>query len=418
MEHKITTRTTCRVCGSSNLTPLFSLGEQYVSDFVKREDIHNGIKCPIDLEVCNDCTLVQMKHTAPQDLLYKRHYWYRSGVTQTMRDALEDVALVVGVAETVSTKVILDIGSNDGTLLSMFGPTWIRIGCEPASNLNSRKNYEDRGLICIRDFWSHDAWQSDLRCGGYADVITALGMFYDLENPSQFIADVARVLHKDGVFIAQLMCLKNMVNTCDVGNMCHEHLEFYSLKSLDSLYRKHGLQIFDIQKVPVNGESYRIFACHTESFRKRIDQVRGIERVENAFMNDADLFHNDMVKLRQFFEFIECNAAGVAAHIVYLKSVGKRVWVYGASTKGNVLLQYYGLTSKHIEGAADRSPEKHGLYTIGTGIPIHSEEYAREHADYFLVLPYAFLNEFIDRETAWRQRGGKFIVPLPELRIV
>lgn len=413
-EPDYTTRDSCRVCHSKNLTPLFSLGEQYVSDFPYREDLDKGVKCPIELERCNDCTLVQLKHTARQDFLYTRHYWYRSGVTKTMRDSLLEVTQAICRQVYLQPwDTVLDIGSNDGTLLRCYPAmsSLRKVGVEPADNLQEEGK---KGVdVLIHDFWSYDAYKA--RGLLKAKVITALGMFYDLEDPNQFIADVASALAHDGVFVAQLMCLNNMVNVGDIGNLAHEHLEFYTLESLEVLFDRHGLEIFDIDTNKVNGQSYRLWVRHIGSPVKARDgaayRIQDIRHAEKRLKS----FHFYMTLFAQMEE----NKKQVQDCIKYFKSEGKRIWVYGASTKGNVLLQYYGLDSSLIEGAADRSPEKWGRYTIGSNIPIYSEEYARTvKPDFFLVLPYAFREEFLKREAEWRSEGGKFIFPLPKLEVV
>src|SRR3990167_5270626 len=267
-----TTRTTCRVCGSGNLVDLFSLGDQYVSDFVDKDRIYSGIKCPIDIILCQNCTLVQQKHTARQDFLYTRHYWYRSGVTEIMRQALREIVCVAcALVDPQPGDVVLDIGANDGTLLKQykdFANGLVTVGVEPATNLadECRKNCD----VFVGDFWAEEAYVKNQRisslgrneelCMKKAKIITAIGCFYDMEDPGQFVADVAKVLHPEGVFIAQLMCLKQMLDIGDIGNLCHEHLEFYSLKSLLYLYRSHGLKIFKIEENDINGGSYRIYA--------------------------------------------------------------------------------------------------------------------------------------------------------------
>lgn len=409
-----TTRTTCRVCDvrTTNLLPLFSLGEQYVSDFVSRENVAKGIKCPIDLELCLNCGLVQAKHTARQDFLYTRHYWYRSGVTETMRKALADVTKAAQQIVPLSQgDVVLDIGSNDGTLLRTYPDSLgvERVGVEPATNM---KFEGSQGIeLFINDFWSAEAFTGSkiLR----AKIITACGMFYDLEDPNRFIGDIAKVLHPDGVFVAQLMTLKNMLDMRDIGNLAHEHLEFYTIKCLQHLYSKHGLEIFHIEQVMVNGLSYRIYASHPERFQETAVMRYHVEQENKAELESPRTYI-------KFYELARKNRDHCVEFIKNVKAQGKNVWIYGASTKGNVILQWYGLDSGIIQGAADRSPEKWGKYTIGTGIPIFSEEVMREkNPDYLLVLPYTFLTEFIHRETEWRKKKGRrFIVPLPDFKIV
>nr|PZN24201.1 MAG: hypothetical protein DIU78_12555 [Pseudomonadota bacterium] len=393
----------CRLCGSPELRPVFSLGTQYVNDFVPKERIGTGVKAPLDLVLCNRCSLLQLKHTAPQELLYSRFYWYRSGVTDTMRRALRNITEQVEQMVTLAPgDVVLDIGANDGTLLASYRvPGVVRVGCEPANNLvdHLRKNADH----VIHDFWSASAFDRVRSEHGLplAKVITAIGMFYDLEEPNQFIADVRRSLAPDGIFVAQLMCLASMLKKNDLGNICHEHIEYYSLDSLKYLFETNGLEIFRIEENDVNGGSYRVFARHYAG--------TGVAFDEHITMEDLHAFKARIDENRRLcVDFIKNEVAR-----------GKSVWVYGASTKGNVILQYYGLDHTIITAAAERSPEKWGKYTVGSWIPIVSEEEARRaQPDYFLVLPWAFFNEMYEREREWRMRGGKFIVPLPEFRVV
>jgi SAM-dependent methyltransferase len=421
---QIITRTTCRLCGSSGLREVFSLGEQYINDFVPYEKVGTGLKAPLDLVLCDRCSLLQLRHTAPQDILYARHYWYRSGVTATMRRALRDIAeQVEAMLPLQRGDVVLDIGANDGTLLASYSVPGIRrVGCEPANNLVDllRENAD----YVMHDFWDYerytqlaDQWglphptgprkgggpalPGSRGKGGKAKVITAIGMFYDLEDPNQFIRDARQALAEDGIFVAQLMCLAPMLEKNDVGNICHEHLEYYSLESLEYLFNTNGLEIFKVEENDVNGGSYRIYARH--------DRGTGISFDEKFTFDDFMAFARRVQDNRdRCVEFIKQQVAR-----------GKTVYVYGASTKGNVILQYYALDHTLITAASEKSPEKWGKYTIGTWIPIVSEAEARRaRPDYFLVLPWAFFEEFYEREREWRAGGGQFIVPLPEFRVV
>jgi NDP-4-keto-2,6-dideoxyhexose 3-C-methyltransferase len=410
---KITERKTCRVCYADKLIPIFSIGNQYVSNFINRGDEGKGIKAPLEIVLCENCSLLQLKHTAPQELLYSRFYWYRSGVTDTMKKALRDVTKKIEKMFPLNEgDVVLDIGSNDGTMLRTYTvPGIIRVGVEPADNLAEEGK---TGLDhFIHDFWNFESYTKEV--GKKARIITALGMFYDMEDPNQFIDDAAKSLAENGVFIAQLMCLKNMLDSNDVGNICHEHLEYYSFASLEYLFNKHGLEIFDVEINNVNGGSYRVYSKLKSA---EINPAEGAtERVEKVRQDETNL--KGTAVYLDFFKRLEENKKKCVDFIKAEVKKGKRVWVYGASTKGNVILQYYGLDSTWIEAASERSPEKWGKYTIGTMIPIVSEKEAREaQPDYFLVLPYAFFNEFYEREKEWRKNGGKFIVPLPEFRIV
>ena len=225
-------------------------------------------------------------------------------------------------------------------------------------------------------------------------------MFYDLENPNKFISDASSALHDDGIFIAQLMCLKSMVAKNDIGNICHEHIEFYSLKSLKFLFEKNGLEIFRIEENDINGGSFRIYGrkYRTGSIKLPFENV------------------NKMMK--SFVKRVKINKNKTMNFIKKKNKQGKKVFLYGASTKGNTLLQYYGINSKLIPYAAEKSSEKWNKYTIGTGIKIISESDAKKmKPDFFLVTPWAFIEEFKKRENKWRKAGGKFIVPFPKLMI-
>ncbi len=392
----IIVRTTCRLCNSDKIVPIFSLGEQYVNDFVDKWVV--GIKAPLELILCENCSLLQLKHTAPQEILYARFYWYHSGFTRTIRDDLKQIVEVS--SQMVNLKpgdVVLDIGANDGTLLSNYQKGAVRVGCEPANNLvEELKNNCDH---IIHDFWTYDSYNK-LGLGKKAKVITAIGMFYDMEDPNQFVGDAAKVMADDGIFVAQLMCLKNMLDNNDVGNICHEHLEYYSLEALKYLFEKNGLEIFKVEENAINGGSYRLFARHYKN---------GSIPIEEKFTKKDYM---------DFYKRIEDNKKLCVDFIKEEVKNGKKVYVYGASTKGNVILQYYGLTTELIVAAAERSKDKIGKYTIGTMIPILDEAEVRDKADYFFLLPYSFLKEFMEKEKDWRSKGGKFIVPLPNFRVV
>jgi len=408
-----TTRTTCRVCYSDKLVPLFSLGTQYINNFINKEDLSKCGKAPLEMIMCENCTLVQLKHTAPQELLYARFYWYKSGITDTMKKALREITeKAEKMFALKSGDVVLDIGSNDGTLLRSYQvPGLITVGVEPADNL---KEEGSKGIThFIHDFWLMDSYWKAV--GKKAKVVTAIGMFYDMEDPNQFVADAAKALTEDGVFIAQLMCLKNMLDSNDVGNICHEHLEYYSFKSLEYLFNKNGLEIIDVEINEVNGGSYRIYSRKIGSATRPASGAA--ERIQKVRESEKD-FGKKQVYL-DFFKRLEDNKKKCVDFIKQETARGKKVWVYGASTKGNVILQYYGLGPELIEGASERSSFKWGKYTVGSMIPIYSEDEARQKKpDYFLVLPYAFFNEFYAREEEWRKQGGKFIVPLPDFRVV
>ena len=393
----------CRLCSHKKFLKIHSFGNLFVSNFVSKKDVYNGVKAPLDLVYCKKCKLLQLRHSAPQEIMYKQFYWYRSGITSTMKNALKDIFLTVKKMSILDKNdTILDIGANDGTLLGYFKKEkYITIGCEPAKNLTKflKKNCK----YVLNGFWNSKDLKKILKTKKIKKpkLITAIGMFYDLENPSKFIADAAEVLDDEGIFIAQLMCLKSMLKKNDLGNICHEHLEFYSYDSLKYLFEKNGLKIFKIEENEINGGSYRIYC------KKNTSQSVTYQEKTNLF------------EIKKFIQRIELNKKKCLTFLTKAVKKGLKVFIYGASTKGNTLLQYYGINHKLIKFAAERSPEKWGNYTVGSGVKIISENKARKlNPDYFFVMPYAFIKEFIKREKKWLKKGGKFILPYPNFKVI
>ena len=392
----------CLLCKNKKLKKIFSLGNFFVSNFVNKNQIYKGIKAPLTLMYCSKCTLLQLSHIAPQEIMYKKFYWYRSGVTKTMQDGLKDIySSSLKFVNLKKNDVVLDIGANDGTLLKYYKKNLITIGCEPAKNLtqNLKKNCD----FVLNDFWSYKKIKKILNAKKLKKpkIITAIGMFYDLEDPNKFIKDAALSLDDEGVFIAQLMCLKSMIQKNDLGNICHEHIEFYSLKSLKYLFENNGLEIFKIELNNINGGSYRIFCRKFKNGSIKLEK------------------ENVLASVSKFVKRIKENKKVTMNFIKKEVKKNKKIFLYGASTKGNTILQYYKLNNKIIPYAAEKSPEKWNKYTVGTGIKIISEKKARRlNPDYFLVTPWGFIKEFIKRESSWIKKGGKFILPFPKFKLI
>ena len=393
----------CRLCFNKKLKKIHNFGNHFVSNFVDKADIKKGIKAPLNLVYCDNCKLLQLEHSAPQEIMYKKFYWYRSSVTTTMINALKNIHTTVKKMSLLKKgDSILDIGANDGTLLKFFKKDGFKtIGCEPATNL--KKSLSKNCNYILNNFWNLKDLNKIIKKNNLKKpkLITAIGMFYDLEDPSKFISDAASALDDDGVFIAQLMCLNSMLKKNDLGNICHEHLEFYSYSSLKYLFEKNGFKIFKVEENEINGGSYRIYC------KKNIK--KSIKYKENVSLRE----------IKKFFQRIRDNKKRFKSFIINAKKQNKKIFLYGASTKGNTLLQYYGINSKIIPYAAERSPEKWNKYTIGTGVKIISEKKARQlNPDYFFVMPYAFIDEFVKREKKWLKSGGKFLLPYPNFKVL
>ena len=406
--------TECRSCGSTDLTPILSLGSQYPSNFVELNSIPDKNKqIPLELIFCEkkDCGLLQLKHTVSRELLYKE-YWFRSGLNEKMVDALKDITKSVEKRLSLSENdIVLDIGCNDGTLLRSYRSKVRLVGFEPASNLVNEAS-KDTDLI-INNFFSFYEFVQHFP-NERIKAITSIAMFYDLEDPNSFVSDIVNCLDQDGIWVIQMAYLIPMLELNAFDNIVHEHLEYWSLKSVKRLLEEHGLEIFDVELNDVYGGSFRIFIKtkknektnienSVDEFLKKEDEF-GLEKKE-TYLNFANRVNSLKDKLNDFIKEELSN--------------GKSIYAYGASTKGNTLLQFYNLNNKLILKAADRDSRKFGKMTIGSNIPVISEEQARdEKPDYFLVLPWHLVDFFKERESEFFKNGGKFIVPLPDFKIV
>ena len=415
------TRTSCRVCRGS-LDPILSLGDQYVSTFLFPEQ-PDGPKAPLELVLCQQCRLLQLRHTVPGDRMYQ-NYWYRSGTNQTMRDALSDISrTAVQLVRLEEGDSVLDIGCNDGTLLGSYAvPGLYKIGFDPAQNLAAfSRKVANKVLI---GFFNADGFLADPDLQNLRPkVVTSIAMFYDLEDPNKFVSDVKRIMHDEGVWIVQMSYLPLMLQQNDFGNICHEHLEYYSLQSLEYLLHLHDFAIVDVQMNDVNGGSIRAFirnrGADPSTFGGENYRQQAADRVSKVRKSEAELGLDRTNPYHEFAMRVEGIKRQVCDFIKDQVAQEKKVFVYGASTKGNTMLQYFGLDNSVINAAAERNPDKWGMVTVGTRIPIISEAEARAaKPDYFLVLPWHFIEEFKAREHTYLSSTGKFIVPLPQFVLV
>lgn len=378
---------TCRICKSS-IVQVADLGELHINDFPERPGMTKGT-APVVIDQCTSCTLVQLRHTVDPDVLYGEHYWYQSGLNPKLKQNLLDIADIAN-KHSEAGDIVLDIGANDGTLLSGVETDRWRIGCEPAPNLLDKLLQHCEQAIPA--MWHHNHLN-----GKTAKVITAIGMFYDMDDPNEFIDSVKKSLHKNGIFVAQLMTLAPMLRMCDLGNICHEHLEYYTYKSLVELYERNGLEIYHVEENDIQGGSYQIWARH--------------------FTKGSINYEEDVSQLHNFFNNVKVNGMLLKEKLLQLKNSGKKCYVYGASTKGNTMLQYWNI-GNCFDGAAEIHTDKIGRYTVGTDIHIIDETNARELADVFFVPNFGFKDLFLDKEKAWIEKGGKMIFAMPSLEVV
>ena len=406
----------CRLDGSE-LIEVVNLGNQYFTDFV--DDPTDGIKCPLRMGIGKDSGMVQMFETLNPESMYRK-YWYRSGINERMvRDLKNVVESASNFVDVKEGDTVLDIACNDGTLLGFWPKEGVtRIGIDPARNLS--KFREGKVDKVVEDFYSLDNFNSVSQ--DRAKVITSIAMFYDLPDPHWFVDQVKSALADDGVWIIQMSYMPLMLQQNAFDNICHEHIEYYSLSVLNKLFNEHGLKVMDAEFNDVNSGSIRLYVSHAKNKKFKLPyhalQI-GEFKVNSILKYEESLDLLSPKPYHEFFQRVEKNKVETMELLKKLKSEGKKVMGYGASTKGNVLLQYYGITPDLISHIAERTPEKWEKVTVGTGIPIISEEEMREmNPDYLFIFPWHFVEPFMERESKLREGGTKFIVPLPNLIIL
>jgi hypothetical protein len=380
------------------------------------------VKAPLELVLCNQkdggCGLLQLKHTVSAETLY-RDYWYKSGINKTMTDELVGIAgKVSSIAGLKEGDFVIDIGSNDGTLLRGYDvPGLTTVGFEPARNM---EQYGKEGTTKIFvDFFNHRDWQKEFG-SAKAKAITAIAMFYDLDDPNEFVSDIVKCLDDEGVFVVQMMYLPSFLARNAFDGICHEHLEYYSLMALENLFGRHGLEVFDLEmREHINEGSIRIYVRKRgKGNALRIPPGAG-ERVALMRDNERKLHLEDKSSYESFAKRVSEAKEKAVEFIRQEAARAKKIHGYAASTKGNTTLQYYGLGPELIEAIADRNPAKWGKVTVGTNIPIVSEADSRKaKPDYYFVLAWHFFPEFKEREKEFLQGGGKFILPMPEFKVV
>jgi SAM-dependent methyltransferase len=368
------------------------------------------VRCDVTRDE-NGCGLLQLAHTFPPEILYA-NYWYRSGTNATMRNHLAEIAKSATVIVGEVTPVVLDIGCNDGTLLSNYPDGATRFGVDPSDIANS---IEGDVTVINTTFPSEQALSVLPERG--CDIVTSIAMFYDLESPVDFAAAIRDLLKPNGIWVFEMSYLPLMLLQNSFDTICHEHLEYYSLAVLETIAAQAGLRIFKVELNDCNGGSIRCYACHASqgTFGSTEDKDF-IHRLRNReFEMELD---TDKPYL-QFQERINRTREDLNQLLFEIRSRGERIHIYGASTKGNVLLQWYGINRIIVDCAADRNPQKVGSRTLGTDIPIVSEEQSRAaKPDYYLVLPWHFRSEFLERERSTIESGTKMIFPLPVVEVV
>ena len=406
----------CRICKNKDLKKIIDLDNQYIQgSFIKKNYPKPYLKkIPLQLVLCQKCSLVQLLHTTNKEILYK-NYWYESGINKTMRMHLKDlVSNLCRIKKNEIKKIkVLDIGCNDGTLLNFYPKTVEKFGIDPS---HIAKKIDKKKFKIINDFFPPRKKNlKDLKIK--FDLITSIAMFYDLDNPNLFVKNIKRYLKNDGVWVLELSYLIDMLKLNSFDTICHEHLEYYSLSSLNYLMKHNGLKIFKVTKNKINGGSIRCFV--TQDKNMMYDQKGNIIYLNRLLKNEQKLKIKNTKIYKKFMLNISKIKIKLKKIIEDIKKNNKSIYVLGASTKGNTILQFLDINNKTIPFATEINSEKFGAKTIGSNIEIINEDIIKKNPpNYQLVLPWHFKKEIINREKNYLKNGGKLILPVPTIKII
>lgn len=391
----------CRICNSNDLIDTIDLGDLHLTGVFVHSSKKIPIKSPLKLIFCNKCKYLQIDKSVDPNLMYKE-YWYRSGTNNTMKVHLKNVY------DDISHKInlnnnshILDIGCNDGTLLNFF-KTKNLYGCDPS---NAVKDIKNKNIKVINNFFSRNSIKN-LKINKKFNVITSISMFYDIENPKNFVKDIYDCLHEEGLWVVEMNYTKNIIEKMGFDMISHEHVGYYTIISFQNLINQFNLYINDISFNNINGGSIRFFCSKINKPNNNVfkyiqdEQDLGLDK-PYVYINLMKKINQLKVKLNKFLNLQITN--------------GKKIALYGASTRNETVLQFCEIDSTILYAAAERNSGKYGLLTSGSRIPIKPEKDIRnDNPDYLFIGPYYFLDEFIDREKSYLLSGGKFIVALPD----
>jgi len=397
------------MCHSGNLVSVLHLGDQCFTGIFPKSNDAPLPSAPLELVKCEHCGLTQLHHNFEPAMLYGPTYGYRSGLNKSMVEHLRaKAAALQQLCPLHPGEIVLDIGSNDGTSLGFYPEHCHRLGMDPSAE-KFRKYYQP-GVDLVVDFFSARNFQQ--RHGAAkAKIISSIAMFYDLESPPAFVEQIREVLAPDGVWHLEQSYLPLMLKVNAYDTVCHEHLEYYALRQIKWLMDRFGLKIIDVQLNDINGGSFAVTAAHKASpYPEAVETIGRLLREEDELgLRGLEVFH-------AFRRRVELHREQLPAQLAQIQQRGQLALGYGASTKGNVVLQYCQITPRLLPAILEVNPDKFGCHTPGTNIPIVSEtEGHARNPDFLMVLPWHFKANVMQREAAFRQRGGKLLFPLPEI---
>lgn len=405
--------TKCRLSGDKNLFPVLNLGVQELTGVFPRNPTQTVASGPLELVWSAESQLLQLSHSFDAGEMYGENYGYRSGLNQLMVNHLGNkIRYLEAKYKVAAGDCVVDVGSNDATGLKAYRTAGLkRVGVDPTGRKFAQYYTDDIKLI--PDFFPTPELHK-VAGGAPVKILTSIAMFYDLEDPVAFAQGVAESLDRDGIWHLEQSYMPAMIATNSYDTVCHEHIEYYLLHNIREILERAGMRVIEVQMNDINGGSFAVTAARRDS-RWSAETVV----IDSILQREVDLGYLTPKPFREFEERVFQHRRQLMRLVQAIKTEGKTIFGYGASTKGNVMLQFCGFTSKEITAIAEVNSDKFGCFTPGSRIPIIAEAEAREmKPDYFLVLPWHFRAGILQREQEFMVRGGRFLFPFPEVQVV